>query len=609
MGALVLLSRWFGAEERPFAETLILSSGLGLVIASWQFILIGAVINAGSAWFLAPMLACDMLLALPALHALRSGAPLPRALVLLLIAMATLGTWAYLAFPHSFDNPQLMHAQKMLRPELPVGLGKSFGELAFTSVIYPLGLILKDFPLTILTAAMKPLLFALAGLTAWAAASRANLTPVWFHACALAALMYVTDFGSFGMSETGKPSAYGALFAVMLMVVHTFPEQRKGDDLSIGILFGAATVGIINVPYLGTFLAIAFIASRDRAAFLRDMRFVLLFGALPTAYALHHASHIGWGLAAGGIAVAAIVTELTRRGILLWRDHWVARPPSDKLGAALAALPATLMIATALLFPVRYESQIGILRRPTDGHTSFIEFLTLGHLGKTSSNFIIFTGLAACCLLPILVRDRRQIVAFCAWPFAVWTIVLTFLHLEIVIRPGNNQGWDLVKDVLQWFQGPFFGLAALLLFRLTPWRPVSMMLTASLVAIGLWQFQKPLIPPVAYFTDVSGHREADVALTAREAWRHPDRRFFFLNGGHSASETTLWHGAKGHVIDGQAGADVVAWVATAGLRPGDYVHGLPADLAILRAWLRQNGLNTVPAFSSASERQVLLVTQ
>ena len=460
------------------------------------------------------------------------------------LAALTIGVWAFLQFPHTFDSGQLLWTQEVLWGRI----GPADSMIGFSGLIAPVGTALPDIPLVTIAAGFKPLLLVIAVFVCVYVVRALELPHPLVSAALLALLMLVSVFGLYGVIELGKDSIYGVLFSVAFMATLCRPDvETRGVEA--GLFFAvAAVLGIVTVPYMLIALALWLIFAATAAQFRTVALWLLIINAvtLPVAVAgmirkPYWLLLLAYGVAALGALLA--LAAVRRFGSTLARLR-------KSISFLLPALPVLLMIACALLLPAEVKimawinadgSEVVEVRPPLDGETGFIKLMFF----YPSQPAVIALGLAVMAVMAFVGRSLPPaLIAVAAMPLATLVVILVHLHLGLRVLSPFNQ-WDLIKDVPLWYGGAMFSAIAVagLGFAWRAWRPAGLgtgrgeatgyAVLAGIVAVSALIAARPGLPIARYatappYSTVGGSIDADMAVAAEQVWLNLRGRRIFI---------------------------------------------------------------------------------
>lgn len=468
-----------------------------------------------------------------------------------LVATAALGLcigmWAFWRYPHVLDSGQLIWTQSLLtvgRPEM------SSSMVGFSALVLFLGRVFGELPVVTVAAAFKPLLGLVAGVTVCHAVTCLKLRWRLPSTLVAFALMLLSGFGLYGLTNLGKDSIYGVLLSIAFMASLCRPAAER-RSVELGILFAtAATLGVIAVPYaLAAYLIWLVLAPQDARAWstLPAMWLVglpvlpsVLSGFLGRSFVVVMATYLLLGLAIAILRRAAAAFSFARIAPLVeYARPWIP---------ALFALPCLVMLPFELAFPVWRNvdgSLVTEVRAPLDGKTTLVGLLTNDPQQATT----VIAGSAAAMLLGFtsLGRGTPGLIAMAAMPFAVLFAALVRLWLRLPVISDFNV-WDIIKDVPLWYGGPLFGLLALAGVQAGAETVLrARFRVAGAIALGAWLIYSGIhrldyryfIQPVT-FTSIGGYSDADMARTSELAWQRFRERIMYFDNRLSLTQSHFY---------------------------------------------------------------------
>jgi hypothetical protein len=520
-GWLAIARGRFRPEEDSPAGNLLCAAGLGILHNTLQFALIlallphlppGARAGLGLGKY-AVDLAFIVLLLLafraPYLALIRRMAGIIRQrddAILLLFAIL-LGTLAVVNFPHVHDSGQLFVTNDLLAGRAGFLAAKRYG-LGFSALLYFPCAVHGGLPMGTLAAGFKPFLLLLAGLAAVYGGEKLSLG----RSAATKSLYFIiivsSYFGLYGMMVLGKDSAWSALFSLVFILSLLDRERRRGWAAPAGYALAAAALGMIAVPYLAIFVAVA-----------------IAVHLLPR--------EAGWL----GIAYSALLLLV--------------------LGACFLLMPARLAISPAPAL----QPALGkiVYWAPTDGSTSFARYFFAWHkFGYRNSPPLIVAAMLGILLLPLFRNRFRDLMARSAALFLpVATLACLFLAFlargfipasrdaRIPFTPLTTfDAWNLVKDIPQWYLQIVGGIFFLILLeevvaRLCPGRirRLARFGAAALAAVVIVSANlAPLagLRNPAHFHAYGGNKNESLSWVLETIHRHPRVRNILVMRGVSS---------------------------------------------------------------------------
>ncbi|MBD1869210.1 hypothetical protein H6F95_18285 [Cyanobacteria bacterium FACHB-471] len=474
-----------------------------------------------------------------------------------------IGLVSFYYFPYAFDNAQLAWTQHLVRPEISFWASSNYGQIGYSALIYYIGNLFDYIPLTTISSAFKPVLFILILLCCLYIFEQLQYKPLWLFSGFYFLILFFSAFGQWGAFITGKPSIYGVVLSMVFFA--SFLKPFKEIKFSEAHLYFsvAAFSGIIAIPYMVMFSVFLFLTSTERKTLIREFRNLTIIAFFPLFVAASYATSLSPTLVVIGLLISLLIISLlmnidfdSAKNYQIFNNLFFLRRtaflPLIGIVASYFLMPATLMPGSRSPFPL-------------DGTTTLFEYLL--HQDKRIAPVVIILGMIGAILLPFIVKrkDSFGIQALCIWPIATIVFVLIVVHLNIPLPLHPAIFWNIIKDVVQWYGGPLFGLLMLLLIvqgfvlfkqrikeaRLLPFnkdsivRFVGIFLSTAIFLGHVGYFQKTLAYRSPTFTSIGGHGNPDYALLAEHIWSHPGVRTFIVTDNSSQSSST---GVMGQVI-------------------------------------------------------------
>jgi hypothetical protein len=449
-----------------------------------------------------------------------------------------LGTWAMLQFPHVYDSGQIIWSQQVLDS----GLGSQpiSSMMGYSALVLPLGVLFKAIPIVTTAATFKPMLLGLLGIVAVLVGR--SLTPQHrlTTAAIFALLCLSSTFGTYGLLELGKDSAWGVLIATAFFAC-LYRLDACSSVVEFALYFAvASSFGVIATPYMvAAYVIWLFIGQKDTQV-LRTLPAIITVGApiLPTVLAGFlqlplFKVYLMYMLLAVGVVIVARWKTVGRMQAQIAR---VLLYPA-LIAPLFLAFVSSRLFPTALPFPVWVNADGSIVsetRPPLDGVTSFYGYF----MDAPTQRLLLEFGLLAAVIVPFVVSRPKKagIVALAAMPFFVIVVCLvrTRLHLHVL---SDFNTWDMVKDIPLWLGGTLFVLCLITaLSRFAAWStkswiyPLLVWIVTLTCLFSTWRAidAKRFTQPVTYGRYAS-HANADFAQVADALWARLRGRPLFID--------------------------------------------------------------------------------
>ncbi|MBD2058302.1 hypothetical protein H6F88_20265 [Oculatella sp. FACHB-28] len=478
-----------------------------------------------------------------------------------IVALA-IGLASFYYFPYAFDNAQLSWTQYLIRPEISFWESNNYGQIGYSSLIYYVGNLFSHIPLTTVSSAFKPALFILILLCCFYIFEQLCYKPLWLFSALYFFILFFSAFGQWGAFVTGKPSIYGVIFSMVFFASFLKPF-REIKFYEANLYFSvAAFSGVITIPYMAMFSVFLFFTSTEKNTLIRKFRNLEIVALFPLFIAASYATSLSRVSVAISLLVFLLIMSVaTKIDFDSVKNHRVFN--SRFLMQGTAFLPLVGMIASYFLMPATLIPD-GRSPFPLDGTTTLAEYFL--YQDKRIAPVVIILGVISAIVLPFIVsrKDSFGIQALCIWPIATIVAVLVVVHLNIPLPLHPAIFWNVIKDVVQWYGGPLFGLLMLLailqtffLFkkrlreaRLLPENKenkivqfVGVFLLTAILLGHSGYFQRTLAYQLPTYTSIGGHRDRNLALLAEHIWSRPGVKTFVMtdNSRYSYPNGVLRH--------------------------------------------------------------------
>jgi hypothetical protein len=463
------------------------------------------------------------------------------------IVALSIGLASFYYFPYAFDNAQLSWTQYLIKPQISFWASNNYGQIGYSSLIYYIGYLFDFIPLTTVSSAFKPALFVLILLCCFYIFEQIRYKPLWTFSALYFFILFFSAFGQWGAFVTGKPSIYGVILSMVFFASFLKPfKEIKFNEVYLYFSV-AAFSGIITIPYMAMFSLFIFFTSAEKNILTRKFRNLIVVAFFPLFVAASYATSLSTiSVAIGLLASLLIVSLLTKLDFNSHRNHRIFNNSFLRRGTAF--LPLIGIAASYFLMPATLIPN-GRSPFPLDGTTTLLEYLL--YQDKKIAPAIIVLGVISAILLPFIVsrKDKFGIQAFCIWPIATIVFVLVVVHLNIPLPLHPSIFWNVIKDVVQWYGGPLFGLLVLLLIlesfilfkerlkksKLLPPNKenafvqfVGIFLLTTILLGHIGYFQRTLAYQPPTFTSIGGHGDPDLAILAEQIWSQPGVKTFVM---------------------------------------------------------------------------------
>lgn len=446
-------------------------------------------------------------------------------------------------------------------------------QAGFAGLMFMPALLQPDLPVATAASGMKVMLFGLAAIVSLYAARQFKFRPVIVAAVLILANMAFSQFGRYGLMQTGKDSVFAVLMAVASILSLRGSEEKSNEPglfMSAAVLLGAA-----SVPFLMLFWLIYFLVSLGTS--IRQALRQAVWCVIPLTISVVgvHAVFAGPGshhltllplLAAEFILLATVWFALKKsgwtgfKGRLAW-ERGGAFLPLACTAAVVAFMPATGHVIVGL------NGSVPITASPTpiDGIATASD-LFYG-LCPTNNVWLSTLALGLSVLLPIMSRRHRSpfFIALFSFLPATTALALLHIHLHLSILPDFNL-WDIIKDSMQWYVGPLTAIFALLglseIVRLAKLKESAIQAATALAclvfAIGLeqnykyfsWLFHLPRT-----ITSAGGFTDPDTARAMEYVWKHGRGAHIYISKGswfaENFSSFAMYGARQSLYFDGQ----------------------------------------------------------
>jgi hypothetical protein len=468
-----------------------------------------------------------------------------------------MGVWVVFHHPHVFDSGQLMWTQNFLWSQAgslssPLVVYDSYSDpnhlesmVGFTGLIAPLGSLLMKYPLVTVAAGFKVFLLLISLIAAYFIVQKFNHTNRIFYTFFLFSMMLISQFGLYGIIETGKDSIYGVLFCTLFFVTLAQTDE-KPRGFELGVFFLAASImGVISVPYMLLALILWVVFSATHSQLRTSLFPIILINIITLPFVISAMLHKSYLIILFLYLLLIVIIYFVIKSKSVGKYFDSARV---YLLPVQNIVPLLFIVAAASLLPANLDlivwanpdgSLITENRPPLDGATSFITLFSHGSFANKLSVALAFYGFV---FMAVSKNIPKSMFPVAAAPFAVIALGLIHVHLHLSMLTDFNL-WDLIKDVPQWLGGSFFSVVALLV-TINPFssndgqgkglikiKLFTVAIISSLMFFSAFKCINSIENKPVYYSKIGGSSDKDLVITSQIIWEKLINRELYVSKG------------------------------------------------------------------------------